>query len=99
MLVLPVSAMLKEKTFFVLCQFADVLGQTRFVSGGGILVDNAFIYSLVDQRNRRIEEFAARTLITCADSGAKFLDLRAQFAAVCTVDLVSFCVLTNSLNC
>ena len=99
MLVLSVSAMLNEKTFFVLCQFADVLRQTRFVSGGGILVDNAFIYGLVDQRNRRVEELAARTLIARADSRTKFLYLCAQFAAVCAVDLVSFCVLTNSLNC
>lgn len=83
----------------MLRQLADVFSQAGFVSGGGVFVDDAFVNGLVDQGHRRIEQFSARILVARAEGRTKFLDLCAQFTAVCTVDLVSFCVLTNSLNC
>jgi len=80
-------------------QIVDVLGQTRLVTGRRVLVDNAFVYGLIDKRNRREQQLSAGRLILSGNSVAELFDRRAQFAAVAAVDLVAFCVLSDALLC
>ena len=80
-------------------EFADVPGQARFISRCRIPMYYAFIYRFIDQRNRRVQKFLARRLVTPGQSGPKFLDLRPQFTAVAAVDLVSRGVLPNAFFC
>lgn len=81
----------------MLRQFVDMLGQPRLVTGCGVLVDNALVDHLIDQRYRRSESFGARSFIAGAQSGTKLLDLRTKLAAACAIDSVTFLVLPNSL--
>ena len=80
-----------------LSEFVDVLSQARFVACSSVLVNDALIHRLIDQRDRRCKSFAASGFVVCAKSCTKLLDLRAKLAAVCTVDSVTFFVLPNSL--
>jgi hypothetical protein len=43
----------------ILRNFGDVLCQTGFVTGRGVLVDQSLIHSFVDHRDRRVEQFSA----------------------------------------
>lgn len=60
-------------------------------------MNEALVHSLIDHRNRGIQQLAAQLLVRGRNRGAQFLDLRAQLAAIASVDLVSFDVLPNSL--
>ena len=79
--------------------FRDVFRQTRFVSGSRVLVDQAFVNRLVDERNRRVQQFVAAILIMSSQCRAKNLDLRAQLAAITSIDLVAFRILSHAFFC
>jgi hypothetical protein len=80
-------------------EFGDVFCQTRFVSRSGVFVQNAFIYSLINQRDRRREKLGTRRFVVTCDGGAQLLDRCAKRAAIATIDLVALCVLPDALFC
>ena len=82
-----------------LCLLGDVFGQTRLVPRGRVLVDQAFVYSFVDKRDSRVQQLVAAILVVRGESCSKAFDLRAQFAAVTSVDLVAFNILSNAFFC
>lgn len=59
-------------------------------------MDNALIHHFVDKRNRRVQELTALRFVAAGDCRPKFLDLRAQLAAIAAVDLISLYVLPNA---
>ena len=77
----------------------DVFGQTRLISRSRVLVDQALVHSFVDKRDSRVQQFAAAILIVRGECRAKTLDLRAQLAAVTSIDLVAFNILSNAFFC
>jgi len=93
---------IKEKTILVfglgeLRQLAYVLCQTRFIAGGGVLVNNTLIHHFVNCRNGRTQQFATRRFVMGGESRPQFLDLRTQAATVAAIDRVSLSILTSSL--
>ena len=77
----------------------NVLRQARFVSRSGVLVDKTFVDRLVDKGNCRTQQFITTILIMRRQSRAQTLDLCAQFAAITSIDLVAFCILSNAFFC
>ena len=72
-----------------------MLRQARFVSGGGVLMNNAFIDHLVDESDGRVQKFGTAGFVSVAECRAEFFDLRAQFASVGAVYRVALDVLTD----
>ena len=82
-----------------LCLLGHVFGQTRLVSRSRVLVDQALVHGFVDKRDSGIQQFVAAVLIVRGERRAKTFDLRAQLAAVTSIDLVAFNVLSNAFFC
>lgn len=95
----PASDKSLRKGKIALAQFRNVLCQARFVTGGGVPMDNAFVDRLIDKRDGRRKEFAALLLVMTGQRGPQFLDLRPELAAVTTVDLVPLYVLPDAFFC
>ena len=64
-----------------------------------VLVDQALVDGLVDQRNRRIQKLAAEFFVPCRQRRPEALDLRAELAPVTAIDLVAFSILSNAFFC
>jgi hypothetical protein len=76
-----------------------VFSQTRFVTGSGILVNKPFIDCLVDQRNGRVKQLRALSLVRVRQSISQALYLSAELASVASVDQVPLFVLSNPFFC
>jgi hypothetical protein len=80
-------------------KLADMLGQTRFVPCGRVLVNNALADGLIDQRHRWVQKLSARSLVISGNRRSQLLYRRAKLAAAAAVDLIAFYVLSNALFC
>ena len=76
-----------------------MLGQTRFVPGRGVPVEDALVNGLVDHCDRRSKLLRAGSLVAGRDRGTQFLDLGADAAPVLAVDLVTLKCLSNAFFC
>ncbi len=65
------------------------------MTGSGILVNKPFVDCLVDQRNRRVKQLGALSLVRMRQSTSQALDLSAKLASVASVDQVPLFVLSN----
>ena len=72
-----------------------MLGQAGLVPGSGVLMNDAFVDHLVDERDGRVQKFRAASFVAVAESSAELFDLRSQLAAVGAVDRVALDVLTD----
>ena len=60
-------------------------------------MNNTFIYSLVDQRNRRRKQLTAYRFIVSSKRSAQLFDLGTDAVAIAAVDPVSLDILSDSL--
>ncbi len=89
----------RETVFTVLPDGCDVLRQPRFITGSSIFVQKPLIDSLVDDRNGRVQKLGALRTVTRRNGGTKLFDLGAELSAAAAVDLVTFCCLSDTLEC
>lgn len=90
---------LRDRFKLVLCQAVNVLRQTRFVTSRGVAMKNTLVNHFVDDGNGRVQQFNATRAVARGDRCTQFLDLRAKFAAIATVDRIFLDGLSYSFLC
>ncbi len=81
----------------LLSYFADVHRQSRFITRRRVFMQNAFVDSFVNCRNRRRQQFLTLIFIARGYRRAKFLDLRPQITAIAAIYGAAFFILSDAL--